>query len=63
MQRFNPGVLKLKKLINKNFLGNIHTVSVDIKSLMPMWHKYEKLQKTICITKKNGWWCNFNRVT
>ena len=24
MQRFNPGVLKLKKLINKNFLGNIH---------------------------------------
>ena len=54
MQRFNPCVVKLKKLIDNNFLGNLYSVQINVKSLMPSWHKYENYKRLYAARKDMG---------
>ena len=52
--RFHPAVKKLKKLLDKNILGKIQSVSIDIFSFMPGWHKYEKYESLYASKKELG---------
>ena len=54
MLRFNPAVKKIKKLIDNNFLGKIHNITVDIFSFMPGWHPYENYENLYASKKKLG---------
>jgi len=42
MMRFHPCAEKMKQYIEQKALGDIYSVSVNVNSYMPAWHKYEK---------------------
>tara|TARA_B100001123_G_C15238461_1_gene998120 strand:+ start:431 stop:1468 length:1038 start_codon:yes stop_codon:yes gene_type:complete len=54
MMRFNPAVIKLKKMIKNNFLGRIYNVVIKSHSYMPGWHKYEDFKKLYASNKSLG---------
>ena len=53
-QRFNPLIIKLKKIINQNTLGKLLYVNANVCEYMPEFHNYEDYRKTYAANKKMG---------
>jgi len=52
--RFNPAVIYLKNLINKNILGNIISIRCINGEHLPSWHPYEDYRNSYAANKNLG---------
>lgn len=39
--RFNPGLIEIKKLLERNFLGKVYFIKVNYSSFLPEWHPWD----------------------
>jgi predicted dehydrogenase len=52
--RIHPLVLYIKKLIESDYFGKLHSINVVCNSFMPSWNKYSKLSNFYAANKKLG---------
>ena len=52
--RFHDGIKLIKKLVDKNEIGRIFSISVENGSFMPDWHPWEDYQISYASRKKLG---------
>lgn len=52
--RFNPGLIFIKKIIEKKILGKVYSVSSDVGEYLPNWHPSENYKLSYASKKKLG---------
>ncbi len=56
--RFHPLMIKIKKMINDNNLGNIYNIQSEWSEYLPDWHPWENYSHTYAANKKMGGGCS-----
>ena len=56
--RFHPLMIKIKKLLKKNYLGNIYNVQSEWSEYLPDWHPWENYKNTYAANRKMGGGCS-----
>jgi predicted dehydrogenase len=53
-QKFHPGLIQIKKWLNKGSIGNIVSARFENGEYLPGWHPYEDYRKSFAATKELG---------
>jgi len=52
--RFHPGILKIKELINQNYLGKIYSIDCQVGQYLPDWQPNKDYRESMMAKKKLG---------
>jgi len=54
MMRFHPAIVKIKKIIKKNYIGKIYYAYSEWSEYLPNWHPNENFKKSYASQKNGG---------
>ena len=56
--RFHPLMIKIKKFLEKNYLGKVYNVQTEWSEYLPDWHPWENYKYTYPVRKEMGGGCS-----